>query len=116
MKSIVTIAFTMALALSAGSAFADECSRPPAPAIPSGAAATKEDMIAAQAAVKKYLADSETFRNCLQAQEALVPKEQLTAEMQKSFVERYNAAVDAEVATGNEFNEAIRAYKAASAQ
>src|SRR5690606_8510725 len=75
MKSIVTIAFTMTLALSAGSAFADDCTRPPAPAIPSGAAATQEDMIAAQSAVKKFLADSETFRNCLQAQEALVPKE-----------------------------------------
>lgn len=116
MKSIVTIAFTMTLALSAGSAFADDCSRPPSPAIPSGAAANQETMIAAQAAVKKFLADSEAFRNCLQAQEALVPKEQLTADLQKSYVERYNAAVDAEVATGNEFNQAIRDYKAARTQ
>ena len=56
---------TLSLSLFAAAASA-ECSREAAPAIPDGAVATIDDMKAAQAAVKAYMASGNAFLACLE--------------------------------------------------
>ncbi len=96
-------------------AFAD-CVRPPAPSVPDGATASKEEMISANQAVKKFVAETEAYIECVNTEEAAVPEEEVTPEMRESYVTRHNAAVDAMQGVAEQFNGAIRAYKAAAAE
>ena len=45
-----------------------ECSKEAAPAIPDGASATEQEMIAGQQAVKSYIASSNAYLECLDAE------------------------------------------------
>jgi hypothetical protein len=76
----------------APSAFA--CAPPSAPAIPDPAAAVLAEMVKAQKDVKKFLADAEAYLGC------------------EKDTGKYNAMVDTMKATGDGFNQAIRAFKA----
>jgi polyisoprenoid-binding protein YceI len=89
------------------------CEYPADVKIPEGKSASQEEITAASAAVKKYLADMETYTGCLDAEVAALPAEQQTPEVKAMHVKRYNAAVDAMEATANAFNEQLRAFKAA---
>ena len=64
MMRLPMAALTLSLSLFAAAATA-ECSREAAPAIPDGAVATLEDMKAAQAAVKAYMASGTAYLACL---------------------------------------------------
>ena len=88
------------------------CEYPAEVKIPDGKSATQEEISAASAAVKKYLADMEAYTSCLDAEAASVPVEQQTPEAKALHVKRYNAAVDAMEVTANAFNEQLRAFKA----
>ena len=88
------------------------CEYPVNVKIPDGKTATQEEITAASAAVKKYLADMEAYTTCLDAEAAAVPVEQQTPEAKAMHVKRYNAAVDAMELTANSFNEQLRAFKA----
>jgi hypothetical protein len=90
------------------------CDYPADVKIPDGSTATQEDITAASAAVKKYLADMEAYMACLDAEAAALPVEQQTPEAKSMHVKRYNAAVDAMELTANSFNEQLRAFKAAN--
>lgn len=90
------------------------CEYPPEVKIPEGKSATQAEITAANAAVKKYLADMEAYTACLDADQAALPVEQQTPEAKALHVKRYNAAVDAMEATANAFNEQLRAFKAAA--
>ena len=74
--------------------------------IPDGKSATQEEITAASAAVKKYLADMEAYTACLDAEVAAVPVEQQTPEVKAMHVKRYNAAVDAMEAHGERLQRA----------
>lgn len=89
------------------------CEYPANVTIPEGKSASQEEITAASAAVKKYLADMEAYTACLDAEVAAVPVEQQTPEVKAMHVKRYNAAVDAMEITANAFNEQLRAFKAA---
>ena len=89
------------------------CEYPANVTIPEGKSASQEEITAASAAVKKYLADMEAYTACLDAEVAAVPVEQQTPEVKAMHVKRYNAAVDVMEATANAFNEQLRAFKAA---
>jgi hypothetical protein len=89
------------------------CEYPADVKIPDGKSATQEEITAANAAVKKYLADMEAYTTCLDAEAAALPVEQQTPEAKAMHVKRYNAAVDAMELTANSFNEQLRAFKAA---
>ena len=89
------------------------CEYPANVKIPDGTSATQDEITAASAAVKKYLADMEAYTTCLDAEVAAVPVEQQTPEVKAMHVKRYNAAVDAMELTANNFNEQLRAFKAA---
>ncbi len=102
---------------------ADDCVMPEAPAVPDGASATMEQMIAGQTAVKAFQAANIDYMACVEPG-LTAAGEQLPAATgddkaaaQKAYDEieaTYNAAVSAEEAVAGQFNAAIRAYKAAN--
>lgn len=86
----------------------------PAP-IPDGSTATEQQMIAAQQAVKSYVAAMEDYLACIAAEhrEATVEgeDEEVTAQRQKILTERHNAAVEEMETVAARFNEQVRAFK-----
>ena len=105
--ALMVLAVAMAPVAQAG------CEYPSDVKIPDGKTATQEEIAAANAVVKKYLADMEAYTSCLDAEVAALPVEQQTPEAKALHVKRYNAAVDAMEATANAFNEQLRAFKGA---
>jgi hypothetical protein len=89
------------------------CNYPAELQIPDGKSATQEEISAASANVKKYLADLEAYTACLDAEAAALPVELQTEEAKALHVKRYNAAVDAMDAAAASFNTQLRAFKAA---
>jgi hypothetical protein len=112
MRSPISLALLL-LAFSLTSV-AQACEYPPDLKIPDGKSATQEEITAASAAVKKYLADMDAYTACLDADFAALPVEQQTPEAKSLNVKKYNAAVDAEQAKAAAFNEQLRAFKAAN--
>lgn len=92
---------------------AQACDYPADLKIPDGKTATQEEITAASAAVKKYLADLEAYNACLDTEFAALPVEQQTPEATAMKNKKYNAAVDAMEAEAAAFNEQLRAFKAA---
>lgn len=110
-----------ALALSTTASFADDCTAPAAPALPDGATATLEEMLAGQQAVKEYQAANTEYRSCLEpkvtaAQTAAAgdsPGPEVVEALQK-LNEDYNASVSEEEKVAEEFNTELRQYKEAN--
>ena len=71
--------------------------------------------VAGQQAVKKYIADGEAFLSCMEKEEK-ANADSLTDEAKKANVERYNVVVDKMQVLAQNFNEQIKAYKAAQAE
>ena len=111
MRNPVSIALLL-LAVSLAPA-AQACEYPPDLKLPDGKSATQEEMSAGVTAMKKYQADMEAYRACLDAEFAALPVEAQTPEAKALHVKRYNAAVDAETAEATAFNDQVRAFKAA---
>lgn len=70
------------------------CSPPAPPGIPDPSTAVLAEMVKAQKDVKKFIADAEVYLEC------------------EKDTGAYNAMVDTMKATGDNFNQAIRAFKA----
>ncbi|RMF10092.1 MAG: hypothetical protein D6763_06400 [Alphaproteobacteria bacterium] len=98
--------------LSAGAALAGNCTRPPAPMVPDGTIATRDEMIAASQAVKAFMSETERYLDCLKVEESLTPPEQLTAETQQLLIDRHNAAIEDMERVATAYNQAVRDYKA----
>lgn len=113
MKAILVSAVFLASSLTTSLIQADTCTEPAAVALPDGATATTEQMVAGQKQVKQYVAAAEDFLTCLEQTEAEAG-EALTEEQQQANVARYNAVVDKMESTAQGFNEQIQAYKAAN--
>ncbi|MFI2810520.1 MULTISPECIES: hypothetical protein [Microbulbifer] len=110
----------------AGSAFAD-CDKPQLPEIPDGSTASQESMLQGQKAVKQYLQEGDAYLKCLEqenkaalatAKESGVEPDseaarQLQAESE-ARVQEHNATVDAMHNVGNQFNQAVKSFKAAN--
>lgn len=94
------------------------CEYPQNVSVVSGATATKEEMIATQAAVKKYVADMEVYLACIVDEEknarALMSDLELEEEQQREemLTKKYNAAVEQMEKVAAEFNSEVQAYKA----
>jgi hypothetical protein len=87
-----------------------KCQPPAKPEIPNGRTATEEQMVKANKAVKEYLAASEEYIACLHKVEASWG-DQATEEQRAVIVIFHNRQVDEMHATGDLFNQAVRAYK-----
>ena len=106
---------TVALALAAGAASAQaDCVYPKAPAaIPNGATATEQDMVAAMQAFKAYDAEVKAFGACLdqETKEKAAGTAQLM-QLKTMQTKKLNAAVEELQSKAKEFNEQVRVYKA----
>jgi hypothetical protein len=110
---------TMIAVLATGTAYA-ECAIPDGKVdIPNGSKATKDEMVAAQRAVKAFDAAVKTYTECLKTeQDAAIAAggDQMTQEdhdkVVAKFVERSNAQVDRVQKIADKFNAELRAYKA----
>jgi DNA repair ATPase RecN len=107
-----TITAVALAALLAGPAFA-ACTYPPAERVPDGKSASQAEMNEAQQRVQGYMAKMQQYLDCLEQEEAALPEDQRTAEARSLTVKRYNAAVEAMESLAAQFNEQVRAYKAA---
>jgi hypothetical protein len=118
MKRILTLA---ALMLSSATAVEAACAYPQPPqSIPNGGYASKDEMLAAQTAIKQYRDTVEdTFLPCLETEKAealanLDPNasnyEEMKALIESIHAKRHNAAVDELQATALRWSEEIRAY------
>lgn len=81
--------------------------------IPDGSTASMDDMIAAQTAVKAYMAEMETYLACLN-EDIEASGEDAAAEFRSLMVTRYNTAVTELEAVAAAFNEQLQAYRAAN--
>jgi hypothetical protein len=109
----VNLLAPMVLAACLAPAAQAACEYPAEMKMPDGKSATEQEMGAASAAVKQYVAAIEAYTACLDAEFAALPVEQQTPDAKTLVNKRYNAAEDAKVATANAFNEQLRACKAA---
>ncbi len=94
------------------SILAPDCRAPsPMPTIPDGNTASEADLVAAQKKLKAYLADGEEYMSCLgEAERAL--GDTVTPEQRAVLLGAYNSTVDVMKGLGEQFNEAVRAFKA----
>jgi hypothetical protein len=115
--------FLLALSMAADAA----CVYPQAPAsLPNGNTATKDEMLAGQAAVKEYKkAVEETYLPCLEQEKmagvaSLDPADPDFAKKKEMLdqlqAKKHNAALDEEEAVAARWNEELKAFRAKSAK
>jgi len=104
------------MVLGSHSAFA--CDYPEQALIPTGKSAMKEDMMAGQGSVKKYVDDMGVYLECIvveekQAQEAI---EDLSPEIEQArndaLNKKYNAAIGAMERVATRFNAEAKSFRA----
>ena len=113
MKSIISLGLLVVSFGYAQLAIAD-CNYPKMNVdIPDGSKANIEEMVAAQSSFKAYNADMDAYLNCLDAELALVSEElDIYPDIKKANNLKYDAAVDVLTQAADEWNQAVRDYKA----
>ena len=115
MNTLIKLAVSVALVSMASGAVA--CDYPKRAAVPDGATASKDEMIAGQKGVKDYMSDMESYLSCIEAEEAAavlklgVLDEKAKRQRADMFNKKYNAAVEEMNLVAEEFNLQVRAYK-----
>ena len=116
MRKLTTAIISATMMLSTATVFA--CDYPDRVMIPNGNTATKEEMIEGQRGVKKYVADMETYLECIveeekQAQASMGDlSPEAVAERETMMNKKYNAAVDEMERVAAQFNAEVQAYRA----
>jgi hypothetical protein len=94
------------------------CEYPAKVSVADGSTATKDEMIASQSAVKKYVADMEAYLTCIADEEkaAVALMGELEPEVEQQRIEmlnkKHNAAVEEMERMAADFNAEVQAYKA----
>lgn len=116
MKNVTKIAAV--ILLFAAPALGFTCEYPERPTLPDGNAASKEDMIAAQSAVKAFLAAIDEYLNCIEQEEkdAIAamdnPDEETIQRRDDLLAKRFDAANEEKFLFGEQWNQQVRAYNA----
>lgn len=116
MKKIIGIIFSTSLLFFAQSVLA--CDYPTRVLVPNGNTATKEEMVAGQRGVKKYVADMEIYLACIIEEEKTARdsigdmEADQEQEREDMLNKKYNAAVDEMERLAAQFNSEVQAYKA----
>lgn len=92
---------------------ASACENPTVVPIPDGKTSTMDQLLAAQAQVKTYMAAMEQYLACID-NEMQAKGDDATAEYKSLMVNRHNTAVSEMESVAGAFNEQIQAYKAAN--
>ena len=113
MKSIISLAMLIGSLGYAQFALSD-CNYPKMNVdFPNGATATMEDMVAAQTAFKAYNSDMDAYLDCLDDQLSKISEDlDIYPDIKKHNTSKYDAAVDVLTKAADEWNAAVRAYKA----
>lgn len=115
MNNMMKTAISVAMLFIAQGAFA--CDYPQRVDMPDGMKASKDEMIAGQKDVKKYMANMDTYLACIEAEEAQAVielgevDEDMSRQRAEMFNKKYNAAVEEMNLVAEEFNIQVRAYK-----
>lgn len=105
--------FVAAMALALSTQAQAECETPQAPIVPDGNVASQDELVAAQQAMKSYQGTLVEYRECLAGMDSAVAPDSEEAEQQTaSILAAYNASVDSEQLVAEQFNAAVRAFKA----
>jgi hypothetical protein len=110
------------LILSAAIAFAAPvavaCDYPPRPNdLPNGATASKQQMLDGVKTIKAYQEAMGTYLSCIEADQAVAAQnfesadKETKKQSEEMFNKKYNAAVEEQTLSVEEFNAQIRAYK-----
>ena len=116
MNKTMKTALSVAMLFIAQGAFA--CDYPQRVDMPNGTTATKDEMIAGQKGVKKYMATMDSYLACIEAEEAQAVielgevDEETSRQREDMFNKKYNAAVEEMNLVAEEFNIQVRTYKA----
>jgi hypothetical protein len=102
MKRFALSAFVLIALLASPHAKAD-CTLGEAPGIPDGSKATQEEMIAAQKAIKSYVAETQEYLSCVEFE----GKGRSGGE----WTRRYNEASNRMEKLASEFNKQLKAFK-----
>jgi hypothetical protein len=95
------------------------CDYPERPTLPDGGSAAKEDMIAAQSAVKSFLAAVDEYLGCIEQEEKVAieamdnPDEETIKRRDDLLAKRFDAANEEKFMFGEQWNQQVRAYNAA---
>ena len=111
-RSLLFVALPLAcLALPALS-----CEYPTRIEVPDGRTATQDNMLEGQQAVKGYMSAMEEYLDCIDAESERLAGDDKDAEKEQRaiLVSKHNAAVDEMEKVADDFNEQVRAYKAAN--
>jgi len=117
MNKIKSTVITTALMLLAPLAFACDYPAPPKD-LPDGTTATIDEMKAGVKAIAAYQEDMSTYLACIEADEAVanmaLAEDDIEGKQQRAtlFDKKFNAAVEEQTRTVEEFNVEIREYKA----
>lgn len=116
MKNLTRI--VAASALFAFPALGLACEYPERPDLPDGSTASKDEMIAAQKAVKAFLADVDEYLTCIEKEEkdAIAamdnPDEETIKRRDDLLSKRFDAANEEKFLFGEQWNQQVRAYNA----
>ena len=108
----------VSLALIFASSLALACNYPAPPKeLPDGAIATKDEMMAGVKMISKYQEEMTSYLTCIEAGQIVAVQalddedEEGKERSQDNFNKKYNAAVEAQTKTVEQFNLEIRTYK-----
>ena len=93
------------------------CDYPDKITVPDGASATKEELIAAQKAVKTYIAEMDTYLECIVEEEKLARQAidnlepEVEQQREEMLTKKYNAGVDEEKMVEADWNATVQDYK-----
>lgn len=116
MNNTIKPYFTLAVIFFVPAALA--CDYPERVSIPNGSTATKDEMVAGQKGVKKFMGDMETYLACIEEEDKEMragieePDPIVEAQRDEMLVKKHNAAIDDMEKVAAQFNEEVRAYKA----
>jgi hypothetical protein len=111
-----------AIVLFAAPAFGLACEYPERPTLPDGGTASKEEMIAAQSAVKAFLAAVDEYLTCIEQEEKDAvaaldnPDEETIKRREDLLSKRFDAANEEKFLYGEQWNQQVRAYNARKTQ
>jgi hypothetical protein len=111
--------FIAGLAVIAAPGLQAECTYPEEVLIPDGAASTYEEMRDSQTYVKEYMAEMETYLECLEQQDSVLANEltderELNDEGKLLHLQQRREAIDTMESVAAKFNEQVRVYKQAN--
>ena len=116
MKNLIRA--VVATVVLAAPAFAVACEYPERPTLPDGSTASKEEMIAAQTAVKAFLASVDEYLDCIEQEEkdAIAamdnPDEETIKRRDELLSKRFDAANEEQFLFCETWNLQVRAYNA----